>query len=72
MHRVRSTSRSRGGPLTILRDDVDIYSRDILVGLGQRRHADHRLITMTDELRSRVRARELINRIQNLRKQRGL
>ena len=62
-----------GAPVTILRDDVDIYSEDIpgwlVANEGTLTIALD--ITVTDELRLEGTARELINRIQNLRKQSG-
>ena len=62
-----------GTPVTILRDDVDIYSEDIpgwlVANEGTLTIALD--ITVTDELRLEGTARELINRIQNLRKQSG-
>jgi len=62
-----------GSPVTILRDDVEIYSEDIpgwlVANEGTLTIALD--ITITDELRLEGMARELVNRIQNLRKQSG-
>ena len=59
--------------MTILRDDVEIFSEDIpgwlVANEGTLTIALD--ITLTEELRQEGMARELVNRIQNLRKQSG-
>lgn len=63
-----------GEPVTLERDDVEIYSEDIPGWLVANEGAltvalD---ITVTEELKREGLSRELINRVQNLRKQAGL
>ena len=68
------TLTAGGAEVTILATDVDIYSEDIPGWLVANEGAltvalD---VTVTDDLRREGIARELVNRIQNLRKQSGL
>jgi isoleucyl-tRNA synthetase len=63
-----------GQTLTVEASDVDIISEDIPGWLvGNEGNLTVALdITLTDELRNEGMARELVNRIQNLRKKSGL
>ena len=67
------TFELEGQSVTILRDDVEIFSEDIpgwlVANEGTLTIALD--ITLTEELRQEGMARELVNRIQNLRKQSG-
>jgi isoleucyl-tRNA synthetase len=63
-----------GQPVEITRDDVEIFTQDIpgwsVATLDNLTVALD--ITLTDELKKEGLARELVNRIQNMRKEKGL